>query len=262
MGEKYSIGRAKSYKDLWAEVVLCLSRLERCDPCSLPVKPAMARILRREVRYVILELTANINGTERVLLLKDQKEEMGRDRCGVYEPLMLHMFPDEKPSDALIRLVVKLLNFPEKQCKKHFSFEYAAVKKFQESICFPGLMTLYRVKKIRVHLQDLHHPDLRCLGLPHGDDFETNVKWVVHTHTNVLTWASHEKFERESFLGNDPEFEMDTSDEDECSVTDGSCGLHMQNCAQEYSSEQRAFGDVCRNMLAVSNSPQLSNEGL
>lgn len=244
--EKYGVGRARSCKHLWAEVVLCLCRLERCGPSSISIRPGMSRTLRREVGYVVLELCANINGSDRVLLLKDQEEEMGIDRLGVYEPPMLHMLPDEKPSDAVIRLVVQLLNVPEKHCKKHFSFECTAVKRLQESIDFPGLLTFYKVKKMRVHIRDPHNPDLMCLGLPHGDDFETSVKWIMCTHTNVFTWASREKFEKESFFEKDTELDMDSSDVDEFfslpeSSSEQSDGFH-DACRQECSPKQTECG--------------------
>jgi len=103
--EKYEIGKAKSWKDLWVEVVLGASEVKEYSRPSIsfpPFPPEVSPTLYRKVRTVSLELCTKIKGRERFLLLKDQVQEAGTARFGLYLPLEVHMFADEKPPMHLL----------------------------------------------------------------------------------------------------------------------------------------------------------------
>jgi len=109
---------------------------------------------------------------------------------------------DEKPSDALVRLVVHSLKISEKHFNQHFIIEKCTTSKmWQESLSFPGLMTSYKVKKCKVTLRNPCHSDLMCLGLPEGNEFTTTTESCFDRKCDSLfAWVSREELRKHSLL--------------------------------------------------------------
>lgn len=221
--QKYSIGRAKSWRDLWIEVVLGASKLKNCNCPALSWPPTVSPTLYRRVRTVILELSAPVDGSDRFLLLTDHVKEAGVARYGLYAPLEIHLFADEKPSDALARLAVHSLNISEKCLNQHFVIEECTTsKKWQESLSFPGLLTSYKITRYKVTIPDPHHQDLMCLGLPEGSEFKTTtVSSMENMCNSFFAWVHCEEFQKHFLHEQCTSVPMETSfDMDELSDAD------------------------------------------
>jgi len=179
------------------EVVLGTCKLKKfCYPVkSLP--PTVSSTLYRSVRTVVVELRAKINGNDRFLLLKDNVRKEGAARYRLHVAPEIHMFADEKPSDALVRFAVRELNLTEENWNKHFVIEDCTTfKKWRESLSFPGLLTLYDISKYTVNIQEPHHSDLMCLGLTEINEFETTTVNSMDQYYSVFTWVSRKDFEK------------------------------------------------------------------
>jgi len=185
---------------LWIEVALGASEIKKCNRPSVSFPPTVSPTLYRKARMVSLELCTKINGSERFLLLKDHVREAGAARFGLYVPLEVHMFADEKPSDALVRLVVHNLKISEKQFNQHFTIEECTTsKKWQESLSFPGLLTSYKIMKCKVTLRHPYHNDLVCLGLPEGNEFTTTIESSFDRKCDSsFAWVSREELQKQS----------------------------------------------------------------
>jgi len=220
--EKYSVGRAKSWKDLWIEVVLGASTLKNCNCPAISWPPTVSPSLYRSVRTVVLELRVPVDGRDRFLLLTDHVKEAGVARYGLYAPLEIHLFADEKPSDALARLAVHSLNISEKCLKQHFVIEECTTsKKWQESLSFPGLLTSYKITRYNLTIRDPHHLDLMCLGLPEGNEFKTTtVSSMENMCNSFFAWVPCEEFQKHSLHEQCTSVPIGTSDTDEMSDAD------------------------------------------
>merc|ERR1712007_110281 len=105
---RYGGGWARTSRDLWVEVVLGASILER-SIAPLPSN-ALGVTVHREVRSVMLTLHATIAGCDRFLLLRDQIRAPNFVREGLYAPFSMNMFPDESSTTALSRLGIQHLD--------------------------------------------------------------------------------------------------------------------------------------------------------
>jgi len=227
---QYKVGKAKSCKDLWIEVALGTSELKKYNFPSISLPPTVSPTLYRKVRTVSLELCTKINGADRFLLLKDHVREAGAARYGLYVPLEVHMFADEKPSDALVRLVVHSLKISEKHFNQHFIVEESTTsRKWQESLSFPGLLTSYKIKKCKVKLRNPRHSDVMCLGLPEGNEFTTTTESPFeHKCDSFFTWVSREEFQKHSLHEQPTSVHIGPlSDADELSDADDFCENSM-----------------------------------
>merc|ERR1712137_941100 len=193
---RYKVGKAKSCEDLWIQVVLGTCRLKKFGYLAQSLPPKVSSTLYRSVRTVVVELSARIGGNDRFLLLKHQVQEEGACRYRLHVAPEIHMFADEKPSDALVRFAVRELNLTERSWNQHFVIEDCTTfKRWQESLSFPGLLTLYDISKYRVNIQDPHHSDLLCFGLPEGNEFKTTTENSMDKYHSVFTWVSRKDFE-------------------------------------------------------------------
>jgi len=194
---RYKVGKAKSCEDLWIQVVLGTCKLKKFGYLAQSLPPKVSSTLYRSVRTVVVELSARIGGNDRFLLLKHQVQEEGACRYRLHVAPEIHMFADEKPSDALVRFAVRELNLTERSWNQHFVIEdRTTFKRWQESLSFPGLLTLYDISKYRVNIQDPHHSDLLCFGLPEGNEFKTTTENSMDKYHSVFTWVSRKDFEK------------------------------------------------------------------
>merc|ERR1712007_418093 len=64
-------------------------------------------------------------------------------------------------------------------------------------LIFPGFVTIYKIHKLIVRLQDKCDPGLACIGLPHGYEFDASCPSCMgNSYTSFFTWAPHEEFEK------------------------------------------------------------------
>merc|ERR1712007_91305 len=186
--DEYGIGWAKTYRDLWVEVVLGESKLIK--------SPLLKPRLRRTVRSIELELCTKIRGQHAFLLVKDEVLSSGASRLGLMLPPSMKRYHDETPDAALSRFFVGSLNLPANFCEENFSImDCSGIKEIKMSTSYPTLLTHYTIHLYSIYIPEKIHGDLGCLGLPDGDDSETIVRGTLdNSSTTVFTWVASSEF--------------------------------------------------------------------
>jgi hypothetical protein len=184
---------AKTVRDLWAEVMMRESELEQYPN---PSKPCGFE-LRRRVRQVVLDLSAEVGEELKYLLLKELLVQSGRRCKNLAARVSLKMFPDESVADATQRCMLQVLGVPEETSKRHFVIE--STEDSQEvkfSTGFPGMLTLYVLTTIRVRVPNSTAHGLGCIGLPKGREFSVSCpQSMVAGRTRRFMWVSESDFE-------------------------------------------------------------------
>lgn len=167
---EYGKRNAKSVRDLWCEVVVGTSHLEKTA-----AKPE-GQVLLRRVKIAVVELLATLDGEDKILMLKNMTTESGCVRKDLDARLTRKMFDDEERSPAMWRCLTQNLGLPEQACKDHFEIESSKdLEEVRVSSGFPGLNTHYTLCVTRARVRDPTSPALQSLGLPGGEEFETDV---------------------------------------------------------------------------------------
>jgi len=168
--EQYGRGHARCLRDLWAETVLRKSTLERA-PAGL-----QGCALRRRVRLLVLELLAELAGTERLLLLRDEANDHGAQRKGLNQRVTKKMFDDEDIPSAVGRCLLQTLGIERGLAEECLDIESAEdVEETRESKAYPALETSYSLHVVRMRVRDPSNGKMACIGLPSGHDFTTRV---------------------------------------------------------------------------------------
>jgi len=136
------------------------------------------------------------------LLLRDELPESPNQSVARHElhaPVIVNMFSDETPFEALCRLCVQKLGLADEVCMQQIFVEKCSLRETiqESSMTFPGLLTMNKIHTLAVRLQDIYAPELACIGLPQGDEFEASFcGWMHDSFTNYFMWVSREEYDQ------------------------------------------------------------------
>jgi len=180
--------------------VLGGSKLQSCT--FVPTIQEVSPTLCLQTSLVLLELRVNFGGNDKFLLLRDELPESSNDSVARHElraPVTANMFSDETPFEALNRLCVQRLGLAHEVCREQLFVEKCSFSETvqEDSMTFPGLMTMNKIHTLAVCLQDKYAPGLACIGMPQGDEFDASFcGWMHDTFTNYFMWVSREEYNK------------------------------------------------------------------
>lgn len=190
--EEYGIGNAKHVSDLWAEVALGESKLEK------EKSPGGQVILVRKVNVAVVELHAFVIDKDMFLILKDMKTQSGSNRRGLNRRITKKMFADEPDDSAVYRCLTQNLGLKEKVCREFELESKQTIEEEKVSDGFPGIRTRYSLVVFRMRIRDSLDADVHKIGLPFGQEFQNTVdgekgsgsqrRWVWCTTEQFNEW--------------------------------------------------------------------------
>lgn len=181
---KYGRERAKTVKDLWAEVVFRECELQQVED------PKTGQLsLERFVRVIMVEVEAECaDGEVRHLMLKNE-ERTGNSRRDLYNRMSKKMFDDENVDNAMWRCMLQNMALPEEMCQKQFAVvSTQRTHEYKVSSGFPGLPTSYDMHVVRMRVVNPSDPVVEKLGLPEGKDFKTQHVALIGP-PSIRTWV-------------------------------------------------------------------------
>jgi len=182
----YGRGRARCLQDLWAEIVV-----RECSLKRVPDPLASGKcFLQRSVRVLVLEVTATIEGTENVLLLKQEVNIQGHARADLDACTTTKIFDDEDIPSAIHRCFRQNLGLECSAAEGVFAIESEEdVNEVRESTAYPGLRTMYMMHMVHMRVCDIFLPKLAAIGLPSGSSFTTEMMVSALGVGKRLTWC-------------------------------------------------------------------------
>jgi hypothetical protein len=139
-----------------------------------------------------LEIWADTPSGPKVLLQSSQQLQDGRTRHGLANRLAKKMSAGESVEDAVFRALFTELRLPPEWQKKHLVEEKRnSTTTERASRGYPGVKTVYNFHTLHMKVQDPTETDCARIGLPEGEDFETEEGTLLGTdRKHFWVWRS------------------------------------------------------------------------
>eukprot|EP00928_Gymnodinium_smaydae_P029318 TRINITY_DN22108_c0_g1_i1.p1 TRINITY_DN22108_c0_g1~~TRINITY_DN22108_c0_g1_i1.p1 ORF type:complete len:333 (-),score=63.56 TRINITY_DN22108_c0_g1_i1:59-1057(-) len=179
--ELFGSGSAARMQDLWLELLLGESAIEWIDPSPAGGVP----LIQRHARVLIVELSAVIDGQQRYLVKRSQDNRSAMSQCASRK-----MFYDETPDEAYDRSLRQNFDGDSAAMRKAINvIERRVERKGRTSVSYPSIWTLYELHTYRAQIVDLSDPCLKIIGLPAGDDFQSDIYDTCFARRRVRRWT-------------------------------------------------------------------------
>lgn len=150
--------------------------------------------LERVVQLVKIRLIAEVHRRKRLLLETEQYDADGRKRAAGQLIVRKLRHGETDWQMAVQRAIAERVGVPTEVQEECFTIDLDSMTETEEvkaSAGFAGIMSRYKIRTVSMHIHDIDHPHLDCIGLPRGNDFvsKEHTRPDAAPDLHVWTWA-------------------------------------------------------------------------